>query len=122
MARDTDALKIKKWAGAWPSNRQDVPTSLRTQGWFQEYSLVGGIPGPERLYVNQLLAQLTALGEAANARGVPLPWSESNDYQHPAFATGNNGLIYVSVQASGPATGNATNPTTDTAKVYWRPY
>ena len=122
MARDTDALKIKKWAGSNPGNRADPPPELLAQGWFQEYSLVGGIPGPERLYVNQLLANLTALSEVANTQGVPLPWSDRNDYAHPAFATGNNGLIYVSVQPSGPATFDATNPTTDTGKVYWRPY
>ena len=127
MARDPDALKIRKWGALGQSNRADIPAELRRLGWFYEYSLDGGIPGPERVVFNQILAELTALSSAVNTYGVPLPWSSRINYRHVdgqevSFATGSTGLIYVSVKPSGPATNNSANPINDADHTCWRPY
>ena len=121
MPRDADALKIQKWAGPTPGNREDLPAALVASGWGPSYSQVGGIVGPERVYFNQVLCQITAMGVEYNTRGCPPPWSGEIDYKHTAFAIGSDGRMYVSLQDSGPANGTATDPT-DADNEYWRLY
>ena len=122
MPTDAEALKIRKWAGTEAGNRGDPPDALRATGWHEAYSQVGGIPGPERLYVNQLLCELTALGVEIVTSGVPPEWAASIDYAHPAFCRGSDGLLYRSVASSGPSSGSATDPVTDAARTHWRQY
>ena len=120
MPRDADALRLtEKWAR---DGDRTLPTAhQRTFGWDVNYSQVGGLLGPERRIVNQLLSELTALAAEINAHGL-LPWSPLVNYVHTAFVMGSDGQIYVSRQASGPANGTATDPTGAGATAYWRPY
>lgn len=127
MARDTEALKVVKWAGGpdGSENRADIPVSLMQDGWDQHYSQVGGSRGPERLFVNELLARATALLTEVKTGGLPLPWSDAQDYPHTdegaSFVTGKDGKIHRSLAPSGPGTGNEADPT-DSGQTVWRVY
>ena len=120
MVRNAESLKIDKWSGDSPTNREEVPAALVQTGWHIGYSQVGGTPGPERLYFNQLVFQLTALFAEMNQTGIPV-WSEDVNYLHTAFVVGSDGNIHVSRADSGPATFDSEDPTmTGTTK--WRQY
>lgn len=123
MPRDDEALKVTiPWAGEAEGNRAAVPDGLREDGWGEEYSQVGGLPGPERLYFNQVVYELSKLVIEINQYGLPLPWSDKVDYKHTAFVMGADGRMYRSQQDSGPGTFNARDPVEDTDNAYWRIY
>ena len=127
MARDTEALKIKLWAGSadGAGHRSDPPSSLVSTGWHEQYSQPGGLVGPERTYFNELLHRLSALAVEIQTGGLPLLWSNQANYRHDAdvsaFCMGNDGRMYVSLAPSGPRLGNATDPTAS-GQVVWRVY
>ena len=127
MARDAEALKVKLWAGTaeGANHRADPPSTLVETGWHEQYSQPGGPVGPERTYVNELVHRLTALMVEIQTGGLPLPWSGRVNYRHDAeasaFCMGEDGRMYVSLAASGPRLGNATNPVTD-GQAVWRVY
>lgn len=109
MALPADILKIRPWASAAPSNRQD-PAEVgidRAQGWPVAYEQLGGL-FPERTVFNQVLYELTAWATYQLAAGVP-EWDAGIDYVHPAFVT-HAGDIWRSSRNTGPATGDATDP------------
>ena len=125
MARSEHALNFRTvpWAGGEDAdeNRDDIPLALRREGWGPIYSQIGGKVGPERLYVNQLLREITGLLVELNRAGPILPHSMAVNYVHHAFVMGDDGVIYVSLSSSGPATGDAIAPTAD-SQTKWRLY
>ena len=52
---------------------------------------------------NQIMFLLTSLAQMADKQGL-LGWSNLVDYAVPAMVFGSNGLPYIAIQASGPAT------------------
>ena len=131
MARNTEALKVSEaWAGSatGAGNRAAIPSALRSAGWDAEYSRPGGKTGPERTFFNQLLHEISSLAVEVNTGMCFSQWSSAVDYVHDAtnfhysFVLGSDDRIYVSTAASGPGTGDATNPTTDTSRTKWKVY
>ena len=117
MARDSDALRIRKWAA---SGRVATPESqglVRSEGWPDSYSAaMGDVPKLE--VFNQILREITAALVEINEHGL-LIWDTSITYEHPAFVVGSDGRIYASVSAD-VATASQ-DPTTDAARTYWKP-
>ena len=117
MARDSDALRIRKWAA---SGRVATPESqglVRSEGWPDSYSeAMGDVPKLE--VFNQILREITAALVEINQHGL-LIWDASITYEHSAFVVGSDGRIYASVSAD-VATASQ-DPTTDAARTYWKP-
>ena len=117
MPRDSDALRIRKWAA---SGRVATPESqglVRSEGWPDSYSAaMGDVPKLE--VFNQILREITAVLVEINEHGL-LIWDTSITYEHPAFVVGSDGRIYASVSAD-VATASQ-DPTTDSARTYWKP-
>ncbi|OUO51676.1 hypothetical protein B5F76_09330, partial [Desulfovibrio sp. An276] len=77
----------------------------------------GGVP-PQREYfnaVNKLLSQHVFFQQS----GSLYQWNNQNNYLQGAHILGANGKEYVAVQASGPDSGGAQDPTQDTEGTYW---
>jgi len=117
MARDTDSLKIEKWAATADANAVALPESLtgvtRAGGWPSSYAVSGGNVPPYEVF-NQVWRELTALGVEVNTRGL-LEWDTAIAYVHPAAVFGSDNKIYVSVADS-----TGTDPTTDTSDAKWK--
>ena len=117
MARDSDALRIRKWAA---SGRVATPESqglVRSEGWPDSYSAaMGDVPKLE--VFNQIVREITAALVEINEHGL-LIWDTSITYEHPAFVVGSDSRIYASVSAD-VATASQ-DPTTDSARTYWKP-
>ncbi|MXZ19277.1 MAG: hypothetical protein F4Y84_01440 [Caldilineaceae bacterium SB0665_bin_25] len=67
------------------------------------------------MVLEQFFGQLTeilAFIKGLRRRGV-LPWDGDNDYEQYARAVGSDGNMYRAQAATGPATGNVQDPTTD---------
>ncbi len=117
MARDSDALRIRKWAA---SGRVATPESqglVRSEGWPDSYSAaMGDVPKLE--VFNQIVREITAALVEINEHGL-LIWDTSITYEHPAFVVGSDSQIYASVSAD-VATASQ-DPATDAARTYWKP-
>ena len=117
MARDSDALRIRKWAA---SGRVATPESqglVRSEGWPDSYSTaMGAVPKLE--VFNQIVREITAALVEINRHGL-LIWDASITYEHPAFVAGSDGQIYASVSA-GVGT-SSQDPASDAARTYWKP-
>ena len=116
MARDSDALLVRKWAAA--STVVATPESAgldRAQGFPAAYSE----DMARTLAVwQQQMREATALFEEIGERGI-LEWDAAQSFEHPAWTGGSDGELYRSVQSSGGSS-PAQNPVTDTNDVYWR--
>ena len=115
MARDTDALKIEKWAASGDVEDPEDGGMTRSAGWDATYSQPGGSL-PKREHFNQLFRELTALALEVNTRGCGLEWSAEISYLHPAFVTDSGGKFYFSVQDS-----TNVDPTGDANNATWTP-
>lgn len=112
---DPEAKKIlgNLWADIGdrtdPDDALVTPVLSRTTGWPADYSASAG-EVPKRRRVNQRFRELD--GAAANAMRYGIePWDTEVDYpQHAKTAVGRQ--IYSATVATGPSTGNATDPTT----------
>lgn len=121
MARDADSLKITTpWAKSAPENRQTPEDAGidRSEGWTLNYTQIGG-KRPERKVWNQLLCEITSLADELNTGGSFLPWDIEMNYAKDAWVRDGE-KVYVSLAATGPDTGNATQPSADTAQAVWR--
>ena len=121
MPRDTDALKIRKWAANATVVDGDViepenamPPLDRADGWPDEYSQRGG-QTPRRAIFNQLFRELSALAVELNEHGL-LEWNATVAYQHPAVVIGSNAMLYVSIQNS-----TGVDPVGDSDNSHWKP-
>ena len=113
MARDTDALKIEKWAETGDVQTPEDRGLTRSAGWPADYSQPGGRT-PSREVFNQIIREITALCVEINTRGLP-EWDADVSYVHPALVTGSDGNIYLS-----EADSNGVDPVADVAGVSWR--
>ena len=124
---DSEARKLlaQYWAaGGDRADPSDVGLT-RSEGWGVSYEQPGSGREPERAVFNQRLLELDeALGDALRFgvqpwdRRINYPGSDATGY---AFVVGSDGLLYVAMIPSGPATGNATDPT-DANQAVWREY
>ncbi len=115
MARDSDALKIEKWAAAGDVQDPEDGGVTRSSGWDATYSQAGGNL-PKREHFNQIIRELSGLGVEVNTHGL-LEWDSTVSYVHPALVFGSDGKPYVSV-----ADTTDVDPVTDTANAYWKLY
>ena len=109
-------------AGALRADPEDFGL-VRETGWPQPYEQKGTGKEPELEVFNQLDHELDAALHDCLFYGI-LPWDAEVNYPHTdeerAFVVTPNGL-HVSLQASGPATGNPTDPDEASQQV-WRRY
>ena len=115
MARDTDALKIEKWAASGDVQDPEDGGVDRATGWDATHSQPGGSL-PKREHFNQILRELTAQGVEVNVHGL-LEWDSRISYVHPALVFGSDDNPYISLV-------NSTNvdPVTDSAGTTWKVY
>ena len=119
MPRDDEAKKIEQWASGGARSLPEDEGIDRGVGWDVRYEQKGSGAEPEREVWNQLLRELTGQAVEINARGV-LQWDAELDYRQYAFVVGSGGKLHVSNVATGPATGNAEDPTSGGS--VWRVY
>ena len=112
MVRDSDALKIQKWAANGDVQTPEDRGLDRAVGWPADYSQPGGRT-PSREVFNQIIRELSSLGVELNTRGLLL-WDSSVSYVHPAMVMGSDAKPYVSVADS-----TGIDPTTDTTESSW---
>ena len=114
MARDPDALKIRKWAASGDVEDPEDGGVDRATGWDASHSQPGGSL-PKREHFNELEREITALGVEVNAHGL-LEWNSSVSYVHPAYVVGSDNRLYVSVRNNA-----GVDPTTDIGEADWKP-
>ncbi len=122
MTLETAIRDMEAWARNAGTEDRDLPENLgldRETGFPISYEQIGG-NAPERQLFNQLFYEISACIVNLRDNGLPLPWNQDVNYRHPAFAKGEDGLVYVTTGSNtGPATGNSTNPT-DEGQTVWR--
>ena len=111
--RDNDALQIRKWAATGDAVTPESVGITRAEGWDLQYSTPGG-KLPEREVINQVLREISALGDEVNRHGCGLPWDERISYLYPALVMGSDGKLYLSLQNS-----TGQNPTAAQSQ-YWQ--
>ena len=114
---DIDIFKLSKWAAEGEMNRAELG-NLRISGWPATYSPVDG-ETPRRLRLNQIFAELSALGMDVRDYGGILPWSAEANYRASAGCS-RGSLLYESAVATGPNSGNVTDPLTPGQAVWVR--
>ncbi len=115
MARDPDALKIRKWAESDDVEDPEDGGVNRATGWDASHSQPGGAL-PKREHFNELHREETALGVELNVHGL-LEWDTSISYLHPALVMGSDAKPYISVANSA-----GVDPVTDASEANWKPY
>ena len=113
MPRDTDALKIRKWAESGDVATPESQGLDRATGWPASYSQPNG-DLPKREVLNQLLREPSALGVELNQHGL-LEWHSAVSYVHPAVVMGSDGQVYVSV-----ADNAGVDPVSDVTNASWK--
>ena len=113
MPRDTDALKIRKWAESGDVATPESQGLDRAKGWPASYSQPNG-DLPKREVLNQLLREPSALGVELNQHGL-LEWHSAVSYVHPAVVMGSDGQVYVSV-----ADNAGVDPVSDVTNASWK--
>jgi len=122
---DAQAKKILSnvWASGPEAERED-PESLgliRSRGWPVSYEQPRSGKEPERTVFNQKFREVgAAFFERMRYGGVPIYDQEINYYQW-ARVIGSDGMKYYALEATGPAHGNISDPTTDSGNI-WRLY
>ena len=116
MPLPPEALLIEEWAATgdrtYPEDR--TPAIDRAFGWTSAFAMAGG-PTPAYEVFNQILGEITAFQVYTRDHGGLAEWNAAVTYDHPAYVTGSNGLVYQSVQDS-----FNVNPVTDTDNSDWR--
>lgn len=115
----------------WAANGQKatIPNATEAAGrasWpvgFPEVNALplaaGGIP-PNYLDFQGVLYALSVHAMYGQT-GAPYAWQDSLDYPVGSKVMGSNGVEYTAVAASGPDSGGAKDPTTDTTNSKWTP-
>ena len=116
MPRDSDALKIRKWADSGdridPDDASLNPRLSRALGWPASFSEAEG-NAPRREVFNQLFCELSAIAHELNTRGM-LEYSALQPYTHPAVVIrAADGMIFLSKRSNGPGNNQAGPPATD---------
>ena len=124
MPLDADAVNLQApWAETGHRASPESAGLERAEGWPVSYEQVGG-GRVERSVTQQLLYELSLAFRTFLRGGLPA-WDSRVQYpgdpgEDRAFVLGSDGREYVSLRASGPAAGNATDPTTEAGQTYWR--
>ena len=116
MARDTDALKIRKWADSGdridPDDSSLNPRLSRSLGWPASFSQADG-NAPRREVFNQIICEMTAIAHELNTRGM-LEYDERQSYTHPAVVMRPaDGMIFISKRDNTPTSNRGGPPATD---------
>ncbi len=121
MALDPVFLQLEKWADTGdrtdPDDSSLDPALVEATGYPASFSAEDGNT-PRRAVVNEILYRFFASLIEIRDRGL-LEWDAGVDYQQYAIVQGSNGSSYRAKVATGPATSNATDPTTDTTNAVW---
>ena len=119
---DAEWKKAELWADTGDREDPEGVGIDRSVGWTVSYEQRGSGDEPERTVFNQLLRELSGWAVDQLRMGV-LQWDEDVDYVDAAFVTTEDGL-HVALQATGPGSGNATDPTAtqDADDPVWRIY
>ena len=119
---DTEAKKILTGLWADSGDRTDpddtslTPSLDRDDGWTSSFSASNG-ETPRRKVVNQRFRELDGAASDAMRYGGVYPYdAEINYFQHARCSVG--AVEYRATVANGPATSNATNPTTSSQTVW----
>ena len=125
MPIDQAIKDIEIWADSGDRTSPEDAGVTTDAGWPLAAEQVGGM-SVSRGLMNELFYRITSWAVEVRDAGLPMEWDAEINYIHDstgiAFVKGSDGLIYRSVQASGPAGGNATDPVTDSMRTYWRLY
>ena len=121
---DAEAKKILSglWASGAAADREDpVDAGLtRSTGWPLSYEQIGTRDEPEREVFNQKNREWDGWAVENMRTGGTKPWdSEVNYFQYGRVAV--EGSKYWASVATGPSTGNSTNPMTS-GQTVWRLY
>ena len=119
---DTEAKKILTGLWADTGDRTD-PDDLglsRTTGWPVAYEQIGSGFEPERAVFNQRLRELDGAFADEMRYGIG-PWDAAIDYYRHARVTDSASRKMIATVATGPATGNATDPAA-AGQTVWRPF
>ena len=110
---DTQAKKFLDalWASGGDRAVPSFYNLEREGGWDVRYEQLGVRKYPERRLFNQLLREIQGAFSLHMKRGV-LPWDVDINYAQHAFVAHDNHLWWSAV-ATGPASGNATEPGTN---------
>ena len=119
MPIDDELVKVQKWGDAGdrtdPDDATLMPALVRANGWPATFSADSG-DTPRRRVMNQIMREITGGLVDIRDKGI-LPWDIRVDYdQYAVVQAGVN--AWVASVATGPATGNATNPTTGGQNVW----
>ena len=114
MARDADALRIRKWAVSGDVQTPEDRQLDRSVGWPADFSQPGGRK-LSREVVNEIFRELSALGVEINIHGCLLEWDASVSYIHPALVIGSDDNVYASLQNS-----TGIDPASDTDGSHWK--
>ena len=111
MPRDSDSIKIRKWAETGdridPDDASLDPRLSRGIGWPSSFSQSGG-DVPRREVMNQLFAELSGMLAEINVNGI-LEYSNLIDYQQFAFVN-EEGRLYYARRNNGPSFNNVGGP------------
>ena len=120
---DTEAKKILTGTWADSGDREDPDDAGidREKGWDVPYEQIGSGAQPERTIFNQKNREWDGCFAEKMRYGGVLPHDTDIDYYQYARCIGSDGMKYVALEATGPANGNATGPTT-VGQTIWRLY
>ena len=116
MARDADALLMRKWATEVAAIRETPALAglTREEGYPDSY---GEDQFRSLALWNQQVREVTAAFVEIAQRGI-LEWNPDQRYEHPAWVTGSDGSLYFSVKSSGGEV-PSENPVTDITERRW---
>lgn len=115
---DAEALKLELWAqdGDRTDPADATPAITPSVGFPSSFSMASG-DTPSREVMNQILRILSGAGLDVLRFGIP-PWDARQNYKAGAIVPNGDMLVQCNV-ATGPATSNATNPTTANQAVWF---
>lgn len=120
MPRRTAGMNRARWAENGDRMTPEQMGVDRDHGLGAEFSQLGGRNVPRELF-NQLMREKTGFMYSANRYGSIPEWSADIDWKHYAFCIGSDGVLYRSLENSGPTTGDAAEPT-QAGQTKWERY
>ena len=118
---DSESKKIRKWADTGdrtdPDDAGNNPVITRTTGFPPSYSATDG-DVPRREDLNQIFREITGIAVDTRDEGI-LAWDGDINYLQHAV-TKVDAVLYSASVATGPKTGNATDPATAGQTVWVR--
>ena len=115
MARDADALLLRKWAAMSALVQTPEAAGItRADGLPASY----GVDTFLTLEVfNQIWREITGAAQELARHGGILEWHVRQQFDHPGWCTGSDGNLYRTVQSS-----LGVDPVTDADRSHWQPF